>query len=119
MNEEARKIIGNLWAEDAPTERDTPEDVGIDRNIGWDLNYEQIGTLKFPERKVFNQLLRELTGAFNEHLQYGLPRWDDGVDWDQFTFLTHDGRIYVALQASGPNNGGAQEPGTGSKWRLY
>lgn len=119
MDTQAKKIIGNVWAINAPGERQTPEDVGIVRGDGWDLDYEQAGTFKFPERKVINQLLCEITSALNDKLVYGLCRWDVDVDWEQHDFITHEGNMYVALQASGPGNGGAEEPGTGTKWRLY
>lgn len=120
MDAEARKFLGNLWADSAPLNRQTPEAVGIERTRGWTLEYEQHGTNKYPERKVWNQLVRELQGAFAESMLYGFPRWAADVDWPQYAFVLHDSKIWHATTANGPNETtAAQEPGTGNIWRQF
>lgn len=71
MNEHAKKLIDNEWAIDAPGNRQTAEEVGVDRRTGWNLDYEQAGTNKFPQRTLFNELLYQYSSAFNEHMKYG------------------------------------------------
>lgn len=114
MDVEAKKFLGDLWAENG--DRRTPEEANITRARGWDINYELPGTGKYPERDVFNQLVRELQGAFQEHMLYGIPRWDAGVNYATNAFVQLNGVIYVATQAiTAPGD----EPGTSSVWRRY
>ena len=61
-----------LWADTG--DREDPEDVGIDRSVGWTVSYEQRGSGDEPERTVFNQLLRELSGLYVMVREYGGPR---------------------------------------------
>ena len=120
MDAEAKKFLENLWADEASANRQDPEAAGIDRANGWDINYEQRGTGRYPERRVFNQLIRELQGAFREHMVFGFPRWDSGVDWAQYSFITHGTNVYYATVNNGPSYPQqAEEPGTGEVWRLY
>ena len=117
---EAKKFINALWADAAPSNRQSPEDAGIDRNFGWDVNYEQPGTGKYPERRVWNQMIRELQGAFREKIVFGLPRWAEDVNWRQDDFVTHNLKIWYATLDHGPDHTTkGQEPGTGAAWREY
>ena len=50
-----------LWADTG--DREDPEDVGIDRSVGWPVSYEQRGSGDEPERTVFQQLLREMSAG--------------------------------------------------------
>ena len=120
MDAEAKKFLQNLWADNAPINRQTPESAGIDRTSGWDINYEQRGTGKYPERKVWNQMIRELQGAFREKMVYGFPRWAADVDWKRYDFITYGGGIYFATVDNGPSAAQqAETPGTGTVWRKY
>ena len=61
------------WARNAGTEdRDVPENLGLDRELGFTVSYEQIGG-DAPERQVFNQLLFELTACIAHMRDNGLP----------------------------------------------
>ena len=65
---EAKKLTP--WADSG--DRQDPEEAGLDRAAGWTVAYEQAGSGNYPERLVFNQLLRELSGLFQEALGAGV-----------------------------------------------
>ena len=121
MPRDAEALKMALWADTG--ERQTPEEAGFSRQSGWPVAYEQIGTEKFPERLVFNQLLRELTGLFLEMIAYGVLSWDDGTNYSHHAFaLGSDGSIHRTLRDSGPDvEGGAVDPTTPNNdaWEIY
>ena len=123
---ESKKMIGNLWASDANADRFDPEDVGLVRNKGWPVAYEQIGSGFEPEREVFNQLLLELQSYFADKTRSGILRWDIDIDYvhsdEASSFVVgSNGKIYVANAPSGPATGNATNPVTAGQtvWRLY
>ena len=117
MDTEAKKFLGKLWAENG--DRSDPESKGIDRSKGWDINYEQPGTGKYPERDVFNQMIRELQGAFQEHMLYGFPRWSSDVAWNRYDFVLYSGSLYFATRDNGGEGIPSPTPGMSDDWRLY
>lgn len=122
---EARKILTGIWARNGF--RQEPEAVGLDRNEGFSVAYEQSGAGQFPQRGVFNQLFCELYEAFDEKIEYNFPRWDRNVDYPAseqtgYAFVIgSNGRLYVSLAPSGPSLGNSTDPVTlnQSVWREY
>lgn len=109
------------WAETS-SNRDTPESVGIIRTDGWTVVYEQIGG-KLPERKVFNQLIRELSIFSIDRIEYGILPWDSRVNYRHYAFVVgSDGVLYKSTESSGPGGFevGENDPaGGGNSWRPY
>lgn len=121
---EAKQILGNLWAENG--DREEPEDLGLTRTTGWPVAYEQIGAGKEPERTLFNQLLRELTGWASDGYREGVRLWDGDANYAQHAFVQTAEGLYVANRASGPALGNAVNPLTETPqsesqriWRKY
>ena len=111
-----------LWADTG--DREDPEGVGIDRSVGWTVSYEQRGSGDEPERTVFNQLLRELSGWAVDQLRMGVLQWDEDVDYVDAAFVTTEDGLHVALQATGPGSGNATDPTATQDaddpvWRIY
>ena len=116
-DDEAKKI--EQWASGGA--RSLPEDEGIDRGVGWDVRYEQKGSGAEPEREVWNQLLRELTGQAVEINARGVLQWDAELDYRQYAFVVGSGgKLHVSNVATGPATGNAEDPTSGgSVWRVY
>ena len=97
------------WAADG--DREDPETLGLDRDNGWPLVYEQIGG-KGPEREVWNQLLFELTSAIIYARANGLPfEWHQDVDYVHPAFCKgSNGVIYASTANSGPALGNSTNP---------
>lgn len=114
---QSRKI--GLWADTG--DRADPETLGLDRGLGWTVGYEQQGSGLLPERLVFNQLLRELSGWAMDRMTQGIPTWDAGIDYTQHAFVTHLGMVYVSDEATGPATGNPVAPNAAGQttWRLY
>lgn len=108
------------WAENG--DREAPETVGIDRDDGWPVAYEQIGGSS-PERTVFNQLLFELSSFAVLLLARGIPPWDGDVDYIHPAFVVgSDGDIYRSVVSNGPAGGNAADPvgdTANATWRAY
>ncbi len=80
-----------------------PTAAGLTRNEGWPISYSQAGG-NTPQRTVFNQLFRELSGLGVEINRYGagLP-WNAALNYISGTMvLGSDGEIYLGRAASGP-----------------
>ena len=108
------------WAENG--DRQDPEDAGIDRTVGWDVSYEQIGSGNFPEREVFQELVFEITSAHVDRREQGLYSWDGEVDYLHPVYVMGSDRILRrSLADSGPNSGGAIDPTTPGQtaWEVY
>ena len=118
---EAKKLLtAAAWADTG--DRVDPEDEGIDRAKGWPVSYEQQGSGKFPERPVFNQLLREQSGFSQDVLRWGYLPWDAEVNYAQYAFVIGaDGEKYVSNVATGPATGNATNPTAAQQtvWRVY
>ena len=115
---EAKKIV--LWAESG--DRADPGTLNVDETEGWDDQYEQRGSQRFPERTLTNQLFREFSGGLVE-LFDGLPRWVDDWDYPAMSFVAgSNGRVYLSLVATGPTVDNVTDP-TGDDqrrvWRPY
>ena len=116
MDSEALKI--QLWADDG--ERTDPEDVGLDRDDGWTVAYEQVASGFEPERVVFNQMFRELTGWARDRMKMGIPTWDPRVNYRHPAFVAHDARIYKSILDTGPVAGNSAAPAPDSQvWQVY
>ena len=120
---ESKKMLAGLWASDANADRADPEAENITRTQGWTVAYEQQRSGRTPEREVFNQLFRELTGLFVEKIRLGgVLFYDQEIDYYQYArVLGSDGRKYVALVANGPSTANISDPvaDSGRIWRLY
>ena len=115
---EAKKI--RLWAENG--DRETPEELGLDRSKGWPVHYEQVGTGFEPERTLMNQLTREQTGLADTRMREGIPRWDAEINYRQYAFVVSDtGRLMVSLVPTGPVHGNVTDPDSEGQtvWRQY
>ena len=119
VDNQAKKI--ELWAEDG--DREDPEDLGLDRAHGWPVAYEQIGSGSLPERVVFNQLLRELTGWARSVLSQGsILSWDVEVSYRASAFVTAGGRVWVSSVPTGPATGNPINPEDDTNndvWGVY
>ena len=95
-------LTGGLWASSDVADRELPEEVGLTRADGWTVAYEQQGSGSEPERTIFNQLLYELWSVGFDIADYGVPTWDDEVDYTPATR-----RGVLCDHANGPmgNNG--------------
>jgi len=108
-----------LWA--ATGDRGNPENYGLDRSTGWTVGYEQAGSGQEPEREVFNQLFRELSGLFLEIQNVGILVWANDVDYRAGAIVAKGELLYRATGNSGPGLGGAVDPASGdaTKWARY
>ena len=69
-------------------------------------------------RRNWNQLLLELTSAWAEVNERGIPEWSNAVDFRRFAPVTHGAGTYIAEVATGPGTGNATTPGTDAAvWR--
>ena len=118
-----RLLAGPLWASsiEGAANRQNPEAAGLTRTIGWDLKYQQEGAGFHPEREVVNQRMREWDGGLRDKFVFGIPEWDDAVNYPQHGFCTVDGAIYVALEATGPALGNEISPDAAAQtsWREF
>ena len=119
---QAKKLLGGAWASGIAADREDPSDVGIARTEGWNIPYEQIGSGKEPERTVFNQLLRELTGWAIDNMRFGgLHPYDPEINYHQYARCRIGESKFVALIANGPAHGNAESPVMAGQtvWRRY
>ena len=113
-----------VWARNAgKSDRDLPENLGLDREEGWPVAYEQIGG-ETPERQVFNELFFELSAALVHIRENGLPLfWHSGVDYRHPSFVKgSDGLVYITTgRDTGPSGGNSEDPVTpGAKlWKRH
>ena len=116
---QAKKFLDDLWAESG--DRVGPAELDLDRVEGWDVRYEQLGVRKYPERQLFNQLIRELQGYYNDCMKFGILPWDNEINYAQHAFVSEDGHIWWAQVATGPDMGNPSRPGSlaDTIWRLY
>lgn len=68
------------WASQGDVQ--TPEDRGLNRAEGWGPRYSQTGG-ELPARRVFNQIIRELSAIGVELNSHGLLEWDATVEYTQ------------------------------------
>ena len=112
---QAKKI--ELWADTG--DRATPESQGINRAEGWNANYSQRGTFKYPEREVDNQLLREFSGLFLDKAKYGVLPWDADIQYAaEAVVADSDGEYWLAITGNrgvNPKTQSASEP----SWRRW
>ena len=121
---EAKKIT--RWASNG--DRQLPEDLGLSRETGWTVPYEQIGAGAEPERTLFNQLLLELTEAFEDTVRRNILPWDQRIDYpgsddEGYAFVAgpDTGVLYVSARPSGPALGNPTNPETLDQdvWETY
>ena len=113
MARDAQALKIRKWA--ATGERDDPDDVGLSRNHGWGLEYSLLGNNKFPERKVFNQLLRELTGLFSEINTRGILEWDASIGYVHPAFAAYNNDLYRSRR----NSTGENPMSSPDAWEVY
>lgn len=120
-DQESRKILPGEWASAETAVRTDPEDVGIDREQGWDERYEQPGSGFEPELGVVNQRFRELDGWAREHIRSGgVLQYDPDIDYLQGAVVGVGRSKYSALVANGPATSNVTTPGTDDTvWLLY
>ena len=117
-------LAAGAWARNG-SNRQTPEELGIDREDGYNVAYEQIGSGKEPERTGFNQRLYEIDSAFIDIASMGVPQWDVALNYspasDALCFATTPTGLWVTDQNTGPAYGNATDPDTPSQqvWRRY
>ena len=119
---ESLKQLAGVWASGPNADRGDPEDFGIDRSEGWDVAYEQIGSGSEPERLVFNQKMREWSGAFVDEMRRGIGLWDGLIDFPQYArVIDSTGRKMLALIATGPRSGNVTDPTAPGQqiWREF
>ncbi len=101
------------WARNAGTEdRDLPENLGLDRETGFPISYEQIGG-NAPERQLFNQLFYEISACIVNLRDNGLPLpWNQDVNYRHPAFAKgEDGLVYVTTGSNtGPATGNSTNP---------
>ena len=117
---QARKLLAGPWALNG--DRADPEDLGIDRETGWGVDYEQLGSGNTPERLVVNQKFCELSAAFIDRMRFGVLPYDALIDYPQYArVIDSTGRKMVALEATGPATGNATDPTTTGQtvWREF
>ena len=66
------------WAANGDVQ--TPEDRGLDRDVGWPADFSQPRGRQ-PTREVFNQLFREITAQEVEVTTRGLLPWDSRISY--------------------------------------
>ena len=107
------------WAKDGY--RQTPESVGLNRDTGWPVSYEQVGN-KGPERGVVSQLLFEITSYIYYRLRYGIMQWDDSLNYRSRALVAENNTLYRSKTATGPATGNATRPSTDTAavaWEVY
>ena len=109
-------------------DRQLPEDLGLSRDTGWTVPYEQIGAGAEPERTLFNQLLLELTELFEDTVRRNILPWDRRIDYpgsdsEGYAFVTgpETGVLYVSNRPNGPALGNPTNPETPDQdvWDTY
>ena len=123
-DDNAIRLLGMEWAEDG--ERETPEDAGIDRELGFGVVFEQRGGRTVP-RLVFQQLFYEQSSFSTSMMVHGILPWDARVNYrhdaarQEHAFVVgSDGNIHISTAASGPALGNANDPvADGTTWRPY
>ena len=110
---EARKI--RKWAELG--DRTDPETVGLDRDVGWPASYsDRDGDT--PERRVFHQLFRELTGLAVDVIREGILPWDAEIDYRVGAVVKRNSRLWMAAANTGPIVG-VVDPATPGQTRWF
>ena len=88
----------------------TPESQGLKRSVGWPASYSPPGD-DAPQREVFNQKDREVTGMLQEINERGILVWDARLDYVQHArVMGSDGEVYRAVVANGPAVGNTENP---------
>ena len=77
-----------------------PSTEGIDRAQGWDSQYSTPGG-KVPTREVFNELIREITGALVDVGAHGVLEWHASVNYAHPAIVfASDSILYLSIQDS-------------------
>ena len=101
------------WAKDAQTVIPAPPVPGIAyRNTTITPEQWAHGQdySRVADSAQWNQMFWTMSGLLKFTEQYGVMPYSPFTDYPEHAFcLGMDGALYQALQASGPNNGGAQE----------
>ena len=122
-----KTLLGKgLWASSPAAATALPEDVGLIREDGWGIAYEQRGSGKFPELTVWNRLFLEATAALRDIADYGGPiLWDAQVSYaptggDAAFALTATG-MYRTFTPTGPRYGNPTDPDTSGQtvWSRF
>ena len=123
--ETVRLLAADAWAGDPATgapNRQTPEDAGLTRTLGFTLAYQQQDSGFYPQRRVFNQRYYEWDLAFqHKGIVMGVPEYHAGINYAQHAFCQVEGMLYVALVANGPASGNVTSPTAtpNTVWREY
>lgn len=118
-------IEDGVWARNADALKDTPENLGIDRESGYVEAYEQVGSGKTPELEGFNQALHDIYSGLVDVAAMGVPAWDAELNYrptaDAACFATTATGLWVTFMDTGPDFGNATDPETANQqvWRRY
>lgn len=116
-------LAADVWASstEGAANRQTPESLSIVRTAGMGIAYQQSGTGFYPPRTLFNQRYHEWDEGFRHKMFYGIPQWDENVNYRQHAFVQVEGVPYVALVANGPTVGNPTDPTDtpNAAWRVY
>ena len=119
-----REIGGLLsWAENAETSTPDHMTQGIAyRRDGMSAGEFQRGQQYLGEGKSeeYNYVLWLLSSLVKECEKYGVMRWSDKTDYETCALcIGYGGKLYQALEPSGPSTGGAQVTENSSYWQLW
>ena len=106
------------WASQTPANRGAIPDAL--RTDGWDIlrSLPVAAGGEDLRRLYFNQLFLELTSAWAEINQRGIPEWYNTGNFRRFAPCQHANTLWIAEVATGPDTGNATEPGTDAAiWR--
>lgn len=121
INERVLTMPGQ-WAKGAQTNIPNPPVPGVAyRNVNLSVADIENGQHydKVYDSARYNQIDYCTTGLIQALEQYGVLPWSSLTNYPEHAFcLGMDGLLYQALQASGPNSGGAQQTSDRSYWKL-
>ena len=120
INERVLTMPGQ-WAKGAQTNIPNPPVPGVAyRNVNLSVADIENGQHydKVYDSARYNQIDYCTTGLIQGLEQYGILPWSGLTNYPEHAFcLGMDGALYQALQASGPNSGGAQETSNKNYWK--
>jgi len=114
MSRNAEVLKIRPWAVSSTANRQDPESAGLTRTTGWGANYSLAGG-RLPERRVFNQLLCELSSLADDVQRRGVLEWDASVRYSEQAVVLHRARLWITSHATT----GAEPGSDGSPWDWF
>ena len=119
MARDADALLLRKWASADGAVVETPEDAGLDRDVGFPASY---GVDMARSVGLWNQQRREVTALFVELAEHGVLPWHADQRYEHPAWTTgSDGRLYRSVQASGGASP-SQNPATDTStvyWRPF